>query len=84
MRRDLMAVVDRTHILRANFIVSYLHAAANKRILPAQKSRIEIERRPQTVPVKNLNQPYILRNAVVIAERDRLFLSVPHLSLIHI
>jgi hypothetical protein len=68
MRGDLVSAIDRGDLLGTRTHVSDRHILAQKRPRSPKQSRIEIEGRTQSVAVKQLDQPLILRHTVVVAK----------------
>ena len=82
MRGDLVPRVYVSHVLFVEFIMIDGYSVSHQGPLASAKSRIEIKRRLQAVFIKYLDQTRILRNAVVIAERQRLHFSAKHSPLL--
>ena len=49
-----------------------------KRLRFAEQTAVQVERGAQAVTVQDADQPPILRDAVVITERERFLFAVPH------
>ena len=84
MHGNLVARVDRAHVLRIDIVMRNANALADQLVLIAEKLGIEVERALEPVFIKEIDQADILGNAIVIAEGDCLFLSVEHKKLLYI